>query len=569
MRKKIRVADYNFLFLYMVACILILWRAFYGLDWSDESYYIAVTERFFQGDHPFREEWFPTQLIGILLLPVYSLYRFIFGGNDGILLFMRLCYLGFSIFVSLLMYFCLVRNDNIQRIPAAMAVFSNLFYVRANIPTMSYYSLGLGCFLIFLLLRKVEDGRTKILSGVAFSVSVVCMPYLTLYFILILLWEIYRYSKNRNFILLKENLWILFGIFLSALVFFAYFFAAGNVSDVWLNINEILKDPEHQSTLIESLVSFLRFMEEVFYRYLFFPEIVLTVCIIIYHKMGEASTKVKKVLKAGAYILYGIHVIYLRTFFEGGIIIAFSVLALQISMLDGNKALKSWRKYALPGFAFGIIWVLGSNVGQRVFNMGCLVACIWAYEVIWNDVKSTIFWWIRICKCLSMFCVIGVMLMIRLFDIYRDEPVWNLTTRIENGAGKGLYTTNERAAEYENVLECLNKYAGEGKTLVVGGTNPWVYVEAEAECGAFAAWHVDFDDARNEIYYERYTEKKPDVIFLLEPEYGKYEAWRYSSHGGNDTGYGTETLNGYFKELVSENYQCFEEPCGKFYVRNL
>ena len=90
MQIKISYKDYVFAAFFAAACALVIWRAFYGLDWTDESYYLAVTKRFFQGDRPFREEWFTTQLIGVLLLPLYSLYHGVTGGTEGILLFMTI-----------------------------------------------------------------------------------------------------------------------------------------------------------------------------------------------------------------------------------------------------------------------------------------------------------------------------------------------------------------------------------------------------------------------------------------------------------------------------------------------
>ena len=567
MQIKISYKDYVFAAFFAAACALVIWRAFYGLDWTDESYYLAVTKRFFQGDRPFREEWFTTQLIGVLLLPLYSLYHGVTGGTEGILLFMRLCYVGFSAAVSLLAYVCLVREENLDRVPAALFALSSLFYVRANIPTLSYYSIGLGCFLIYLLLRGKPGVFRNISAGVAFAVSTVCMPYMALYFAVTVVGKVYRSVRVRR--INREDIWILTGIVLSAAVFLIYCAGSGNAGDILTNLPEVLEDPEHQSTLTGSVFSFLKFMITVFYQYLFWPQVLLSAGIIWSSRRKGNHERIKKLLKAEAYLLFFVQAVYLRTFFEGGILIAFVFLAVQVSLLNGWGEKKLWRRYALPGLIFGVIWVLGSNVGQRVFNMGSLAACIWAFPVVWRDASESSGRWIRTGKYLAMLATVGILLVIRLFDIYRDEPVECLTERLESGAGKGLYTTPERASEYESVLECLKKYAGEDRLLAVGGTNPWIYLEAEAECGVFAAWNVDFEDPRNEIYYERYPEKLPDVIFLLEPEYGRYEAWRYSSHGGNDTGYGVEELSGYFKTLVDIGYQCYEEACGKFFVMTL
>ena len=394
------------------------------------------------------------------------------------------------------------------------------------------------------------------------------MPYLVLYFAGEIVNGIYKFYRTKK--LIWEESWIFVGIIISAVVVLIYFFISGNVLDIFINMHEILEDPEHQATLTTSLISFLRFMAGTFYRYLFWPEVLVTVGILLFCWKGRDDAFIKYLLKGGSYFLFIVQAVYLRTFFEGGIIIAFVVLAVQISFLNDRKETVLWKKYAVPGLIFGVIWIVGSNVGQRVFNMGCLISCIWAYQIIWEDTSDTIGKWFRIGKSITMVITVGVLLLIRLFDIYRDGPVGDLSIRLEDGAGKGLFTTSERAEEYETVLKCLEKYAGEGRTLAVAGTNPWIYLEAQAECGAFAAWNVDFEDARNATYYERYPDKIPDVIFLLNPDYGKYKSWRYSSHGGNDKGNGTAEISGYFEKLVEEEeFLCYEEACGKFFVRNL
>ena len=54
--------------------LVLCFRVHFGVDFTDESHYLALAKRFSQGDRPFREEWFPTQIIGILLLPFFNIY---------------------------------------------------------------------------------------------------------------------------------------------------------------------------------------------------------------------------------------------------------------------------------------------------------------------------------------------------------------------------------------------------------------------------------------------------------------------------------------------------------------
>ena len=78
-----------------VLAVLLIFRAFFGVDYTDESFYFALAKRFAMGDQILVDEWFPTQLIGVLLLPFYRLYVGLCGSQEGIILADRLCYVGF------------------------------------------------------------------------------------------------------------------------------------------------------------------------------------------------------------------------------------------------------------------------------------------------------------------------------------------------------------------------------------------------------------------------------------------------------------------------------------------
>lgn len=549
-------------FIGMLLCL----RARYGVELTDESYYLAEAGRFFQGDRPFREEWFPAQLIGVLLLPAYSVYCMVHGDTEGIILFMRLLYALFRTAAALLTFWTLTRKEKMDWFPALMASLLFLFYARANIQTLSYYNIGLITFLIYLLWRQEKGFFYQAGSGISFAVSVLCMPYLALYFAFMEALHAMQCVKGQR--KWQEEAAFLSGILLSAAVVLGFFLSAGDMPDIFQNLPEILKDPEHQGTIWESVYSFVSFMIRDFYRFLFWPQMLECLGIACYIWKGRRPERLGGLLKAFAYLLFLAQAVYVRTFFEGGIIIVFFVLALQVAVLTDRRERTLWEHYALPGLLYGMLWMCGSNVGQRVFNMGCLLACIWAAQIIWKDACGSLRRWARILKLGAALAVLGILVLICFLDVYRDGSIEKLTVRLEAGAAKGIYTTPQRAEEYADVLEALAIYAGEGKVLAVEGTNPWLYLESDAQCGAYTAWSVDFTDERNELYYERYPDKIPDVIFLLKPSYGTYEGWRYSSHGSNKEGMGTDMLEGWLEKLAEEEVYCrLEEESGIFYVK--
>ncbi|MCI9007020.1 MAG: hypothetical protein HFI13_02780 [Lachnospiraceae bacterium] len=554
-----------FALLCLGGCLLCI-RVHLGLDFSDETHYLALAKRFSQGDRPFREEWFPAQIVGILLLPFYHTYIKTAGGIEGILLTARIIFVLFHTAAALLVFWSLSRKEQMEIVPAFLFSFMFLFYARANIHSFSYYNIGLITFLLYLILKRTEHRLAQAGSGILFAVSVLCMPYLVLYFLVMEIRKIIRCVKEKNY--WKKEAAFLAGIAVSAGIFLWFCLSSGDAGEIFRNLPEILKDPEHQGTMAESVISFGVFMVKVFYKYLFWPMAFESAGIVYYIWKGRRGEQLKRFLKAAAYVLFFLQAVYLRTFFEGGVLIAFFLLAVQVSALEQIHERELWYGYGLPGLFYGIIWMLGSNVGQRVFNMGCLISCIWAVSIIWRDCQTSQKAWTKMWKLSAAGWTLLVLIVISFFDIYRDSSVEHLTVRIESGAAKGIYTSAGRAEEYEQVLKGLYAYAGEGKILAAEGVNPWLYLEADAECGAQAVWRLDFADERNAVYYERYPEKVPDVIFLLDPSCKTYEGWRFSSHGSYTGGAEKPELEGYLLELAErENYSRVEEKYGVYYIK--
>ncbi len=129
-----------------------------------------------------------------------------------------------------------------------------LFYVRGNIITLSYYSIGLNTFLLYLIWKDSEKKALQLMAGVSFAVSVLCMPYFILYFCGSLLLRIWRYKKEeRNW---KPDVWYYLGILCSAALFLGYCIFQGDFTDIFRNIGVILEDPIHQEDGLRSLLSF-------------------------------------------------------------------------------------------------------------------------------------------------------------------------------------------------------------------------------------------------------------------------------------------------------------------------
>lgn len=185
-----------------IGCVLV-YRAFRGMDLTDESYYLATAKRFYDGDMLFREDWNRGQIFGLLMVPFYSLYVFFHGNNEGIILCARILFVFFELFVSAFLYCVLIRNTK-SYIASMMAALCVLVYARGNIITFSYYNLGFLTFLLSILCwMKSENSKRKkiyiIFSGFNFSISVLCMPYMVvLLAVLLALGMFWKKRRSRK-----------------------------------------------------------------------------------------------------------------------------------------------------------------------------------------------------------------------------------------------------------------------------------------------------------------------------------------------------------------------------------
>ena len=79
---------------------------------------------------------------------------------------------------------------------------------------------------------------------------------------------------------------------------------------------------------------------------------------------------------------------------------------------------------------------------------------------------------------------------------------------------KGVHTSEENGQLYTDVLQDMKdlELTKEDKLFVVG-IAPWMYLNTEAECGAYSTWETLETDPLIWKYYESLPEKLPTVIY--------------------------------------------------------
>lgn len=153
-----------------------------GLDF-DENYIIVLRARLLQRDHLFRECWDLYQTTGFTMALVLGIFKGITGGYEGAILFCRIVtailqlLLGMVTWYSLRKYF---RNADFAGLVVANMLPRGTLNLEYGFLSCNYILISM--LLLFLVSReeknwsKVKVYVLLILSGILFSIGILCYP---------------------------------------------------------------------------------------------------------------------------------------------------------------------------------------------------------------------------------------------------------------------------------------------------------------------------------------------------------------------------------------------------------
>lgn len=513
----------------VIGAILMFIHTKYSFCASDESFYASTTNRFLQGDAIFVHEWFPTQLVSLILLPIQGAFKVITGSNDGILLFMRRVYVIFSAFSSVIIYRLI--NKKYNKFCACICALFVMFYAHLNIATMSYYTLSFHFFLLAMLLL-MENGRFYyILSGICIALAVLSLPSLALVYFLIMgiyvLYFVFCKIKGIKVLFFDQILYSLIGILIPAIPVLLYVLPTSGLMGIIDNLQYVLSDEEHITSVVAPFKKFFTSITDVFGKSVYLT-VLLTIIsfgIFIYRDIMKKSATWLVSVVISVFVLdifvafYNFRFALGHTGYISTLLIMF---ALPAFFLSERKNYPMFSLVFIGGLIFSMVYSYSSNGDLYVLSIGHSIAAIAGICMLFDINKGTLhsdFWKILI----SSFCIACILLMFnyRWTYIYRDAPLIALTEKIEHGPAKGLYTTKEHKEQYEEILSVIKENEGKGNAFFTK-LLPWGYLATTDTCGAPTTWRTKFSSERLRLYYSDNPNKIPDVIYILPPEAGAY-----------------------------------------------
>ncbi len=593
--KKTIIKKYIPVALFAVSFIILFIRCFYSFCWSDETFYFSTTYRFYQGDSIFVNDWFPTQLSSVVLLPLFSLYMALAGSTTGILLYFRILYLFFAAFNSVLTFRILKKHTGFM---AALTCSAGvLFFVHLNIATLSYYTLSVQCFFMTMLLiysdSKAENNRYLITAGIYYAVSVLALPtmaiayFLTLFVFLILSVTSGTALSHRIFgDRLKHGMFFrifkytFIGICAVAVIFFTYMLLTVSIPDFIANIPYVLSDDEHGTSFIYPLKKFFIGINEVFGYFAYVYYLLISVCFLFGKHL---SKKPFSYMILAADILLFIccltrvlpHTGYMNT--------VICLFGLPLFFITEKKDLPAFFTFFLNGMIFSLVYSYSSNGYLYILSMGHFIASAASIIFIQDFITGLQEETIQASgesmsqRILSVIPVIIFSLFIlitadlRIVNVYRDAPLSDLTETIPDGPAKGLKTTPDHLAKYNDATSVIKEFCvkeavnGTNDSLLISKLLPFGYLCSDMQIGAPTTWRNMISSERLLTYYRSNPDKFPDVVLIMKDEYGAYDSC--GDVEADPSPNENEISGALYERLQEDDYEKIEVKCGTIYRR--
>lgn len=504
--------------------LILFWRCFYSVNTTDEAYYIGTVYRLWFGDGMLCDEWNPTQqMCSFWLYPFYVLFRMVLGSNEGMILAFRLLYIVFQLFISAYLYGKLKRFGYISIFPVFFYLLSTAF----NINSLSYNTMANSCLaalLVTLVLLDRPDLKNCIWCGIFSSIVVMGNPYAVFAYILygIVCGAVTLILKEEAPASLRFLTFLKMSLTAAAVlaVFLIFTFRNATLERILANLPYIIGDQEHHQRWGVKITDYFGYFRKYYLG-----------CSIVPLAVSAAALLDKKRVRHGVFYMgVSCAAIFPYMIYHGLIsdyvpinlvTVPICFLGFPAYLVSEERRSKVFFGWFLPAMAYPFIVQVTSNTGPLAVSAAFVtagaaavfLAAAWGREQEHKIITGLLY----MVVILQLF----MMLWLRVTFVWADAPVSQLNAKVERGAAKGLYTTEESVRYYDEIyddLDELNMQEDDG--FLVIGSEPLLYLYAEREVASYSTWQVYTNETRLYRYYEIHEGegKFPSVVYCVEAD---------------------------------------------------
>ena len=529
------------------------------LSLIDEANMYATSYRFYLGDAVLVEDWSPEQLFGVALLPFFYLFRAFSGSNEGLFLFLSLCFLALKLLV-LIYGLMKASHIHLNKTSVCIGLFIWYFFSCFNMDTLTYQNLPLlvGMFILIGVLADNTSRFTYVLMGAAYAFAVLSMPYIVISYPFVLILSVVKSVKKRKPDAKAAAFHL--GILLVFIWFVYLVLSRSSVDEVRRNLPYILHEPDHNmsgSGLSGMLIKVKLTCKEL-----------LKLC------------KPVTYLQTGIFILLGIVFVLKRKYLEFlRPIIPAALLGSVLYIVHTNDDLwnmnmmfipfmfaaveafffirdKRYLLYLTAACLYVLSVALGTSTGALATSGAiCVVAVVFVFfwreddRILQDSAEGRSNLAIgrnqklsAVVSAAAFVGIAGVILFLRMYLICFSLPLSSedYENKITVGPMKGMYANDWLYDSYIaiwNEVSCIDRT--EEDILFCGTSSPMVFLDAEVNYGTMGVpfYYLDYD--RLKTYWEMHPDKLPTIIY-------------YSDYTDEDS-------ESFVNDMIEEEFDCRRE----------
>jgi len=539
--------------IFFITLIIAYVRIYYGIDFTDEGYNIAMPYLFTKGQTPFVDEILAHQGGSLLIQPFLSVYLKIVGDTDGIVLFSRHLFFAFSATSSLALFLIIKRFYNTAS--AVFATVVHLLYVPFSLYCLHYNYLGSTFFLLFLLLITLSNYTFLISLLIAVCAGLSCLTYPTFAVPIFIAYVYCFFRRDRSS---KEKAILLATTVAMASVFFISIASYGfknivNVFEVARSANIWGGEDKKFLLLISQIRSYIEPLTGTIKYFYILAVLFLVHFFLIKKKLLKLNLLLTLIIGITFFYFY-FYYKYRRDTFYISLIFPLLLLTLLTNLATHfiNNNHKAYRRsqvlnaiMILISTIAGVITAYTSANGLPNFGVGGYAALFIGVITVFFRLTENKKW------PSALFFSSSIIIPLFVFGpliAYRDVTPLNMNATIQSGPFYGLKTSVEKKKLLELIQNTLDHFRSDSKTVLFYDF-PAGYLMLENPPRTNSTWLLDkITFPIDQTIYTQYLLNKglPDIVFMF-----KWDIFN-SQDPHHEKAYDNNTLYLFFKNAYSK-----------------
>ena len=539
-------------FLLLLLIVYLVLCARNGIGVPDESFYLTIPQRVFNGDGLISDDWHVSQFSSFIQYPFYALFRWITGSTEGIILYFRCLYIFFQCLCSVICWTAF-RHYGFKGL-IGIAYFA--FFVPVSVMAVNYYTASIwpAMILASAFLREHKPGRLLLfVYGVLIALMVLAEPLTAL------LWFFYtgavlvcfldakrkapRFRQNLFLLRPRTFRFLLYGVLLTAGLFLPYLFKNNSFAAISANFIHLFTGTEYDFASGNFLLS-VNLLKEILQLYGTVPACGIAVLTLLAFVFRRFRTVLKPFFTLVLLILTTLAFWKLQSASLSGpsssLLIRFFGFPMFLSgpacMLLLEERDKKLEAFWWMTFSVGVLTDISSEIiiGSAAFTSGAVSVLLMlqllsesfcSFRKNKNKWKKAAFAVVSLSTALLLTENIGAYVM---FDLNRinttfiedcsavDPDKGNADLQLEKGPMKGLYTTFRIHRIYNAYLQDLDRIKTERTgSFYVYGLYGYLYLYLyDAPSSSLSAWYVKNEESRQLEYYYLHPDKIPEYVYI-------------------------------------------------------